>query len=115
MKTKTYIYFLSCSEAFSGNQNGDFSLLAKGLRGFPMMFCGLIDTHIYIKEKLYVASEHQNISNLLFLLLNNFLIASDGHQEISGCCFFATNSKFIANCRALSHNDASYGAEVGHG
>lgn len=115
MKTKAYVYFLSCSEAFSGNQTGDFSLPVKGLRGFPMMFCGLIDTHIYIKEKLYVASEHQNISNLLFLLLNNFLRESDGHQEISRCCFFPTISIFIAYLWLMGNNRASLCAEVGHG
>lgn len=116
MKTNTYVDVLSCSEAFSGNQTGDFSLPVKGLRGFPMMFCGLIDTLIYRKEKLYVASEHQNISNLLFLLLNNFLIAPDSHQEISHCCFFSTTSNLFAYYRVISHNRASYGIglEVGH-
>lgn len=115
MKTNACGNSLNCFDAFSKNQTGDFSLPVKGLRGFPLILCGLMDTYSYIEEKLYVASKHQRISNILFLLMNNSLRWLDGNQRISHCCFFPTISNFFAYCRALRHNCASYGVEVGHG
>ena len=79
----------------------------------------LIGVILYIKSKtLYKLDISTNGEKPLAAYLNSVEKGSRQTTTISTngfCCFFATNSKFIANCRALSHNDASYGAEVGHG
>lgn len=90
IKTKTYanpiVDSLRCSDGFSEHQTGVFSLPVKGLHGLPLILGCMRD--ILYKENLYIASEHQNIGNLLFLFLNNCLRRHEVSQRIKSAGFF---------------------------